>query len=124
LILISLNYSSHPALLFRHKHGSYITPLLVNNDPLGPFLHLVEIGKLRGGTEPAENGLSVTDLGRPGPRRQEDTPVDLGGLDEQPVRVEWIEQLPVDLDILQHLLVLEVTSVLLEIELDCTLVRG
>ena len=60
----------------------------------------------------------------PGPRRLQHSPVDLGGLDEQPVRVEGIEQLSVDLDILQHLLVLEVASVLLEIELDCTLVRG
>jgi hypothetical protein len=123
LILISLNYGSHPAVIFRHKHGRDVGSLCVDNDSLSPFLHFVEISKLRCRTEPAEYGLRVTNL-RSRPCRLQDSPVDLGGLDEEPVGVEGIEHLPVDLDILEHLLVLEVASILLEIQLDRTLVRG
>ena len=78
---------------------------------------------MRGRAEPAEYGLSVAYLGA-GPCRLQHSPIDLGGLDEEPVGVEGIEHLPVDLDILEHLLVLEVAPVLLEIQLDRTLVRG
>lgn len=123
LILISFNYSSHPTLILRHKHGCDIGPLCLYNNPFGPFLHLIEISELRGRAEPAEYGLCVAYQGA-GSCGLQHSPIDLGGLDEQPVGVERVQHLPVQLDVLQHLLVLEVASVLLEIQLNRALVWG
>ena len=119
-VLVPLNYGVHSLSFVLHEYGGDIVSLLVNYHFLGSFLHVIEVRKLWSWTEPAQQGLSITSL-----RTTcwlENAAINLCRLDKQPVWIQGFHQLPINLNVLQHLFVLQVATILLEIEFDRSLV--
>lgn len=94
LVLISLDDRCHPVLFLWHENGSNFAALCLNDSFLCSLLHLVEISELWSRTEPTKNGLSVACLWSVS-RWVQDPSIYFCGFDEQPVRVQRVQQFPV-----------------------------